>query len=57
MTRRNILLLKPLKNNDTFGDTFMKTLMGSTQDVQTTFKDSRQCASYYMELFKSVMYS
>ena len=57
VTRRNILLLKPLKNNDTFGDTFMKTLMGSTQDVQAIFKDSMQCASYYLELFKSVMAS
>ena len=54
---KSILLLEPLKNNDTFGDTFMKTLIGSTQDIQATFKDSRQCASYYLELFKSVMAS
>jgi|ACXJ01.1.fsa_nt_gi hypothetical protein len=56
-SRSNILLLEPLKNNDTFGGTFMKTLIGSTKDVQSTFNDSKQCASYYQELFKNAMLS
>ena len=52
--RSNILLLKPLKNNDKFGDTFMKTLVESTQDVQSTFKNSKECADYYRDLFTNL---
>jgi hypothetical protein len=35
----------------------MKTLIGSTKVVQEAFKDSKQCASYYQELFKNAMLS
>lgn len=54
--RQNILLLKPLKNDYTFGNLFMKTLISSTPEVQSAFKSSKQCANYYRDLFKNVFY-